>query len=145
MPVVPFTSAGQGQVASSPQASERAMPDPTFTMMAAAQMHGEGRLIQVGMTNSDRGQIPSDEYDNSDGMVMEDMVDTWAKFPKTDFYDYVRKSQQANQNDGKMGVTISDRAAKKFKDKGYLDDIPDDLELIEQQNSVLLRPKAFIS
>lgn len=45
MPVVPFTG---------PQPQTLPMPDEQFALMAAAQMHGEGRLIQPVADHSER-------------------------------------------------------------------------------------------
>lgn len=51
MPVVPFTSrAPMGQDQSQGQAQP--IPDQTYLMMAASQMHGEGRLIQVAASSN---------------------------------------------------------------------------------------------
>ena len=52
MPVVPMPGPGQAQP------SPQRLPDPTFTLMAAAQMHSEGRLLAKDKTPADGRSNP---------------------------------------------------------------------------------------
>lgn len=52
MPTVPFRR-GQQQAQRIPSRAPVPPPDPVYTMMAATQMHNEGRLLADDQSNSD--------------------------------------------------------------------------------------------
>lgn len=52
MPVVPMLRPGQGSAMAQAQSSA-SNPDPVFMMMAATQMHSEGRLLAADRSGSD--------------------------------------------------------------------------------------------
>jgi len=60
MPVVPITSGRRGKPQSAASAL-RPPPDEPWALMAAAQMHSEGRLVQPNPTN----EVPSGQTGNS--------------------------------------------------------------------------------
>lgn len=58
MPVVPITS-GQSQSQGVAAPAQPPLPSPTFLLMAAAQMHSEGRLVAAPSQSSPSPQAPT--------------------------------------------------------------------------------------